>query len=206
MQGKYQWARQTGDSGGVMETDRIKWNQRYSGERYYFSFAPSKFLADCFPSVLPLVPGRRALDIACGEGRNAIFLAQQGFTVDAVDISERGLERGARRAAEVGVEVNYILADLEDYRLTEIYDLIVNFNFLLRPLVPEMIDHLAPGGVLVMETIMDTPALPGEHKREFLLQPGELERLFTREDGSILMVEEEPSSETPVARIIFRKG
>jgi tellurite methyltransferase len=189
-----------------MESDRIKWNQRYSGERYYFSFAPSGFLARSFPSILPLLAGRRALDIACGEGRNAIFLAQQGFSVDAVDIAERGLERGERRAAEVGVEVNFILADLEDHRLTGTYDLIVNFNFLLRPLIPQMIDHLAPGGVLVMETIMDTPALPGEHKREFLLQPGELERLFAGEDGTILTVEEEPSSETPVARIIFRKG
>jgi tellurite methyltransferase len=189
-----------------MESDRTKWNERYSGERYYFPFAPSRFLAESLPSILPLLPGRRALDIACGEGRNAIFLAQQGFAVDAVDISERGLERGAQRAAEVGVRVNFVLADLEEYRLERGYDLVVNFNFLLRPLIPAMIDQLAPGGVIVMETILDSPTLPGEHKREFLLQPGELERLFSRGDGSILLSQEEPASETPLARIIFRKG
>jgi tellurite methyltransferase len=189
-----------------MESDRMKWNERYSGERYYFSFAPSKFLADCFDQVLPLLPGRRALDIACGEGRNAIFLAQHGFEVDAVDIAERGLERGARRAAELGVQVNFVRADLEEYRLDGSYDLIVDFNFLLRPLLSAMIDSLAPGGVIVMETILDSPALQGEHKSAFLLQPGELERLFSRPDGSILLVQEEPELETPLARVIFRKG
>lgn len=189
-----------------MESDRNKWNERYSGERFFFSLTPSRFLADCFDTVLPLVPGRRALDIACGEGRNALFLAQQGFQVTAIDIAEKGLERGAARAAQLGVEVDFVRADLEECRLTGGYDLILNFNFLLRPLIPEMVERLASGGVIVMETIMEGPNLQGEHKREFLLQAGELRRLFTRPDGAILLAEEEPTLEMPLARVIFRKS
>jgi 2-polyprenyl-3-methyl-5-hydroxy-6-metoxy-1,4-benzoquinol methylase len=188
-----------------MDADRIKWDERYGGKDYVFSFAPSGFLAKSLDRIGSLVKGRRALDIACGEGRNGIFLAQHGFEVDAVDISERGLERGRRRAEELGVPVNFVQADLEEYRLQEVYDLILNFNFLLRPLIPHMVECLAPGGVILMETILNTSALQGAHNQAFLLQPGELERLFTRPDGSILLVEEDPSEANPVARIMFQK-
>jgi tellurite methyltransferase len=189
-----------------MESDRIKWNQRYSGEEFFFSLRPSKFLARSLEQVLSLTPGRRALDIACGEGRNAIFLAENGFEVDAVDIAELGLERGKQRVAELGVPVTFIRADLEQYRLQGQYDVIVNFNFLLRPLIPDMVDVLAPGGVIVMETILAGPKLQGEHTDEFLLQPGELERLFSAYDGRIVLVEEDYLQGTPVARVIFQKG
>ena len=188
-----------------MESDRIKWDERYSGEGYLFSLTPSRFLARSLDQVRGLVAGRRALDIACGEGRNAIFLAQSGFQVDAVDISERGLERGRRRAEQLGVQVNFVLADLEQYRLEGAYDLIVDFNYLLRPLVSAMVQSLAPGGVVVMETILDAPTLQGHHTGDFLLQPGELERLFSGYQGKILLVEEDAATETPVARILFQK-
>jgi tellurite methyltransferase len=188
-----------------MEEDRIKWDARYSGEEYLFSFAPSRFLARSLDLICALAPGRRALDIACGEGRNGIFLAQNGFEVTAVDISERGLARGRKRAEEVGVRVDFVRADLETYRLREVYDLIINFNFLLRPLIPLMVESLAPGGIVLMETILEAPSLQGEHHRRFLLQQGELERLFSGLAGTVLLLEEDLSGETPVARVIFCK-
>jgi tellurite methyltransferase len=189
-----------------MEADRIKWDERYGGKDYLFSFTPSKFLAKSLEQVCSLISGKRALDIACGEGRNAIFLAKSGFEVDAVDISEKGLERGRRRAEEVGVRVNFLRADLEEYRLQEVYDLIIDFNFLLRPLIPAMINSLAPGGMIVMETILNAPNLESGHTGNFLLQPGELERLFSGYGGQLLLLEEDPSDATPVARVLFRKG
>jgi len=188
-----------------MEEDRIKWDARYGGAGYLFSFAPSRFLEQCLERVCALTPGRRALDLACGEGRNAIFLAQKGFQVTAVDISPRGVEKGASRAAELGVDVDFVQADLQDYRLEESYDLIVDFNFLLRPLIPKMVAALRPGGVIVMETILDTPSLEEGHTRSFLLAQGELGRLFSREDGTIELLEEEPAGPTPVARVIFKR-
>jgi len=188
-----------------MEADRIKWDARYGKEGYLFSFTPSRFLARSLERICTLTPGRRALDIACGEGRNGIFLAQNGFEVTAVDISELGLAKGISRAAELGVRVNFVQADLETYRLQDRYDLILNFNFLLRPLIPLMVRALRPGGVIVMETIMSAPSLQGMHTRSYLLDQGELETLFPGADGNILLFEEEQSGETPVARVIFQK-
>jgi len=191
--------------GGGMESDRIKWDQRYGGEEYLFSLTPSKFLANTMELVCSLAPGRRALDLACGEGRNSIYLAQNGFEVSAVDISDKGLERGRKRAAQLGVRVEFIQADLEAWRPQGVYHLIVNFNFLMRPLIPCMVASLAPGGVVVMETILDTPELQGMHTKDYLLQPGELERLFSGLGGKILLFEEESAVESPVARVLFQK-
>lgn len=189
-----------------MEEDRIKWDRKYRETEFFFTLAPSRFLSQCFERVAGLLPGRRALDIACGEGRNALFLAQRGFEVDAVDISEEGLAKGRKRAEREGVGVNFVQADLDHYRLEAEYDLILNFNFLLRPLLSEAVAHLTPGGVLVLETIMDGPDLEEGHKKSFLLQPGELERLMLPLGGSMLLLEEFPLEPMPVARCIFRKG
>ena len=188
-----------------MDADRIKWDERYKGEEYFFSLSPSRFLADSFELVSSLVPGRRALDLACGEGRNSIYLAQNGFEVTAVDISGLGLERGRKRALELGVFVDFIQADLDQWRPPGSYHLILNFNFLMRPLIPWMLESLSPGGVVVMETILDAPGLQGEHRKDYLLQPGELERLFGGYSGRVLLLEEESSIETPVARVLFQK-
>jgi 2-polyprenyl-3-methyl-5-hydroxy-6-metoxy-1,4-benzoquinol methylase len=188
-----------------LEADRIKWDRRYSGEEWMFSLTPSRYLARNIERICALVGGRRALDIACGEGRNAIFLAQHGFEVTGIDISGNGLERARSRAAEVGVEVTFLQADLEEYRLRETYDLILNFNFLLRPMIPELIRSLRPGGMILMETILDDPALEGEHSPHFLLKPGELQRLFGVPEGEILEWGEDLLNGTPVANVLFRK-
>lgn len=189
-----------------MEEDRVKWNDRYSGEEYFFSLSPSRLLTAKIETIRSLIGGRRALDLACGEGRNAIFLAQQGFEVDAVDLAELGLERGRTRAAQLGVSVNFIHADLEQYRFQGEYDLILDFNFLLRPLIPDMVRSLAPRGVILMETILAGPSLEGHHREEFLLKPGKLDRLFTGYDGEILLLEEDQqAAQSPVARIMFHR-
>jgi tellurite methyltransferase len=188
-----------------MEQDRIKWDARYAERDYLFSFAPSRFLADSLDLVLRLAPGSRALDLACGEGRNALYLAQHGFQVTAIDISQCGLDKGIGRAAELGVSVEFLRADLDEYRIDATYDLIIDFNFLLRPLIPGMVAALAPGGVIVMETILDTPGLEAGHTKHFLLHQGELERIFSGFAGSIEFLEEESQGPTPVARVVFRK-
>lgn len=188
-----------------MDGDRIKWDRRYREVERFFSLGPSKFLADSLVRVLSLVPGRKALDLACGEGRNSIYLAQQGFEVSGVDISPVGLERGRRRAADLGFSVLFIEADLDDWRPQGSYDLILNFNFLMRGLLQPLVDSLSPGGVVLMETILDAPSLQGEHRKEYLLQPGELGTIFAAFDGRVLLLEEDACLETPVARVLFQK-
>lgn len=189
-----------------MEDDRIKWNQRYQSEDSYLGEHPSPFLAREIERIKRLAPGNTALDVACGEGRNSVFLAQNGFRVTGVDISDIGLAKAAARAAMQGVVVDFRRVDLEHYEITEKYDLILNFNFLLRELIPEEVQALNPGGLLLFDTILESPQLLATHNPTYLLRRGELTGLFEDFGGEILFSEESNSGEMPTARVLFRKN
>jgi tellurite methyltransferase len=188
-----------------MEHDRIKWNSRYSGGDFCIGPDPSAFLTENIGLIESLAPGKKALDIACGEGRNSIYLASRGFDVTGLDISEAGLARASRRAVAEGLAIDFRQADLEDYQFSEMYDLILNFNFLLRDLIPRLVAALNPGGVLVLDTILSSPSLQGEHTKEFLLKPGELEQLFAGFPGRVHVYKERPLDSAPTAGLIFRR-
>jgi 2-polyprenyl-3-methyl-5-hydroxy-6-metoxy-1,4-benzoquinol methylase len=190
----------------VMESDRIKWNQRFESEATYLGQRPSPFLSREIQRIVRLAPGKRALDIACGEGRNSIFLAQQGFYVAGLDISDVGLGKAALWAEKEGLQIDFQRVDLDDYRFSEQFDLIINFNFLLRELVPEAMHALSPGGLLIIDTIMESPQLCASHNRSYLLKRGELLRLCEELPGEILFSEELAKDEMPTARVLFRKS
>jgi ubiquinone/menaquinone biosynthesis C-methylase UbiE len=100
-----------GDSGGV---DRRQWDERYSGAEFEWSMHPNQFVAE---QLAGLPPGR-ALDLAAGEGRNSVWLAERGWSVTAVDFSRVGLEKGHKLSAAHGVgdsQVNWVVADLSEY-------------------------------------------------------------------------------------------
>lgn len=189
----------------MMESDRQRWNERYRGEGCLMGERPTAFLVESLPLIVSRTPGRRALDLACGEGRNSIFLARNGFSVTGVDISEEALAKAERRAAAEGVAVEWIAADLEGVVIPGRFDLILNINFLLRDLFGASVTALSPGGLLLAETIMAGAGAPVPHNPLYLLQPGELARLFAPYPGSILLSEELPDAATPTARLIFRK-
>ena len=96
-----------------METaEQAAWDQRYSGPDLVWGAGPNRFLTE---EVAALAPGR-AIDLGTGEGRNAIWLAERGWQVTAVDFSAAGLARAGRLAAERGVSVDWVQADLQDYQ------------------------------------------------------------------------------------------
>ncbi|AAR34009.1 methyltransferase domain-containing protein [Geobacter sulfurreducens] len=187
-----------------MGEEQERWDQRYLSEECLLGERPSRLLAEWIDELKRLCPGRRALDIACGEGRNSIFLARHGFAVTGLDISPVGLDKARRWAAREKLSVDFRLTDLEGYRITGTYDLIINFNFLLRDLIPHEVASLAPGGMLIFDTILQSPTAPVPHKKEYLLQPGELERLFAPFPGTVLYSAEFPDDATPTAKLIFR--
>ena len=188
-----------------MNNDQLRWDERYSGEEYLLGRNPSPFLAGQIDTLLRLCPGLQALDIACGEGRNSIFLARQGFTVTGLDISPVGLGKARRWMKQEGLNIDFRRVDMETNRFGGKYDLIINFNFLLRHLFPGAIEALNPGGLLVVDTILEAPNAPVPHRKEFLLQPGELASIFSGLPVEILQSEEFPESATPTARILVRK-
>ena len=187
-----------------MNDDRTRWDERYRGEELLLGAEPSRFLAERIEEVKRLCPGRKALDIACGEGRNSIFLARQGFSVTGLDISAVGLAKARDWAARGGLDCDFRLVNLEEYAITEAYDLIINFNFLLRDLIPQEVAALTPGGVILFDTILESPTAPVPRRKDFLLQSGELARLFAPYPGTILFRGEYPDSATPTAKLIYQ--
>jgi len=188
-----------------LRNDRDKWNERYREKELLHSTEPSRFLADRLSRIIALSPGRLALDIACGEGRNSLFLARHGFNVIGLDISDVALVKARRRAAEEGLIIDFRLADLEDYEFEGYFDLIVNCNFLLRELFPKGVAALTPGGLFLVDTILDSPLDTVSCNKQYLLQPGELHRLFASFPGTIICSEEIPEGPTPAARLLFQR-
>ena len=128
-----------------------------------------------------LPAGGRALDIAMGSGRNALYLASLGFRVTGVDVSRVAVQLCRKKAERLGLAVETIVANLENYRVpVDTYDLIINFHYLQRSLAGPIVQALKRGGVLVFEsfTIDQLQCGYGPKDPGFLLQPGELREMF----------------------------
>ncbi len=120
--------------------------------------------------------------MACGAGRNVLFLAELGLEVTGIDISPVGLGLARKAALARKLEVELVAADLTAFTLPErSFDVVVCIHYLERKLFPALEAALRPGGVLVYETFtQDQLAFPEAHPRrkEFLLEPQELLRAF----------------------------
>jgi SAM-dependent methyltransferase len=132
--------------------DRAAWDARYAATDTLWTFEPSRFLV---AEAAPLPPGR-ALDLACGEGRNALWLADRGWRVTAVDFSRVALERGRAVAAERGFPVEWVEADVVEWEPPrDAFDLVALVYLHLaaerfREVVRRSAHALAEGGVLVV--------------------------------------------------------
>ena len=138
---------------------------------------PSAFLVEN----IDLLPKGRVLDVATGRGRNAVYLAGRGFEVEGIDISREALDTARVLAVESDVSVTFHLMDLEsDVTLPEeAFDIIICFNYLHRPLIPQLKRALRPGGMLVYETYIVDQARFGKPKNpKHLLHHNELLECF----------------------------
>jgi SAM-dependent methyltransferase len=119
-----------------------------------------------------------SLDLACGSGRNAIWLAEQGFRTVAVDRDVAVMQALDQEAARRGLPIRAQVLDLEDgepFLAPDTFDLIVGVHYLHRPLFPWIVRALRRGGVLVYETFTRAQAARGKPTNPaFLLEPGEL--------------------------------
>jgi SAM-dependent methyltransferase len=155
----------------IMRKDRLRWNKKYQKQNY-----PDEPAA-IVKQYAGLARGKKALDIAAGNGRNALFLARLGFVVDAVDIADTGLAQFAGK--HPGIQP--VCADLDDFDIpANRYDLIVNIKYLNRRLYPYIREGLAPGGILIFETFLDSqhPAMGQPGCRDYLLRENELLHAF----------------------------
>jgi SAM-dependent methyltransferase len=137
--------------GESVQVDSQQWDERYSGTEFEWTTRPNQFVA----SELADLPPGRALDLAAGEGRNTVWLAEHGWRVTAVDFSRVGLDKGRALSAARGVpegQVDWIVADLSDYQPDPgAYDLVLIAYFQVGPKVRATVlsraaAALAPGG------------------------------------------------------------
>ena len=195
----------------MSHADRLKWDERYRAGSYAARPHPTQLLADRLADL----PRGRALDVACGAGRNALFLAAAGYEVDAVDVSSVGLERAARTAAERGLAINWIEADLETTPAALVladsdYDLIVMVRYVNLPLIAALAARLTDGGCLVCEQHLKTsrdvvgPRNPAYRlaPNELLSAAGDLRMLFYREG----IVEDPDGRAAALAQLIACRG
>jgi SAM-dependent methyltransferase len=158
----------------VSQDDQIRWDRQHLGS--HGAEQPSSFLRQVFESGAWELPAGRALDLACGQGRNALYLAERGFEVVAMDISTIALEEGRRRAEEKQLRINWEHSDLEQTQLAgAAFDLIVNFNYLQRSLIAQMKAALKNGGHMIFETYLIDQRTIGQPKNpDYLLGHNEL--------------------------------
>ncbi len=131
--------------------DADDWDARYASQPMVWSAGPNALFAEL---TADWTPGR-ALDVACGEGRTAIWLAERGWDVRAVDFSSAGIAKGRERAAAQGLQVDWQVADVQTADLGSGYDLVA-LLYLQLPheqmagIVGRCVEALAPGGRLVV--------------------------------------------------------
>ena len=159
------------------------WDQRYNEEGFAYGTAPNDFLKAEY-SRIP--KGGRVLCLAEGEGRNAVFLAKQGYSVTAVDQSSVGLQKAESFAIENGVEISTIVTDLAAYDLgNEVWDGVVSIAAHVPPLLrkelhSQVVKSLKRNGVFILEAYterhleMDGVGGPPPSQKELFMSLAEL--------------------------------
>ncbi|MDD2292475.1 MAG: methyltransferase domain-containing protein [Aliarcobacter sp.] len=158
----------------MSQKDKLKWDKKYQ--------ETTSLLKDREPSknlkkIVEKTKGKKALDVASGAGRNSIYLANNGFDVEALDISQVALDVLNNKGFK---NISCKLVDLDEYEIPKNnYDLIVMTNFLDRNLIPKLSNALKIDGVLFIETYMEDELneKPSSNP-DFLLKKDELKTFF----------------------------
>ncbi len=196
---------------------RSRWDERYLEGDWVDEAEPAVLLRECLSLVEEAEAAARArgtrplaLDVACGAGRNALFLARRGWGVMGVDFSVEGLRILGGRARSAGLPVLPVLADAGVFHVRPgSFDLVVNTFFLLRTAFPLLHQALRPGGLLLFETfsVLELDELGGDIRRPFVLERGELLRAFP--DLRVLLHEEgifeREEGDRGLARLVGRR-
>jgi SAM-dependent methyltransferase len=195
-----------GHAQSINQRDRDFWNGKFSDPKTQFIREPSPLLTE---AIRGRTPGR-ALDLGMGEGRNTIFLAQQGWDATGVDLSDVAVAQAKQRAAKLHVNFSAVIEDLDQYQFgAGKWDLIALFYVHAwyqgaRPSSTERLGAaLKPGGLLVME------GFAGDHKLMF--QPNELLRDFAgltilRYEDTEAEAEWAPGRRSHIIRLVAQKA
>lgn len=161
-----------------MHPQAAKWNQRYQCAE----IPASEMACEVLQGNAALLPERgRALDLACGLGANALFMAERGLQVEAWDISGVAIEKLQTRASQRKLAITAVVRDVEAaFPATAEFDVICVSRFLFRPLLPMLVSALRPNGLLFYQTFnREKLQGGGPDNPAYLLAPNELLRHFS---------------------------
>ncbi len=160
----------------MSKADQEKWDERYADGAFADRTHPSVLLVNW----IDRLPKGRALDIACGAGRNSLFLARKGFEVTAIDISGEGLRRAEVAARRENLKVAFVQQDLDAGlpRLDQ-FQAICLFRYLNQDLIRALPSNLAAEGILLVEEHLatDQPVI-GPSNPKYRVQAGQLPHLL----------------------------
>jgi len=189
-----------------VQDERKEWDQRYAPGTHgptapdpFFVQAYEQFVAVAFPN------GGEGLDVAGGLGRHAVWLAQHGWRMSLIDISEVGVQQARQNALRAGVEIDCNVHDLRSTSLPEErFDLVTVFFYLERTLFAQLAQTLRPGGLIVYKTYTSEALRRGHgpSHRMHLLEPNELLKEF---EGLRVLYYREPVEGNAVAELVARK-
>ena len=198
----------------MSEADKQKWDKKYADGAYESKTYPAVFLAEQLDSITASFHKKqinkpwRALDLACGAGRNSHYLSTKGFEVDAVDISETGLARAAENAPKNTLKIEWRCRDLDEFDVNEYdrYHLIIMMRFVNLALLKTVTQNLLPGGFILCEEHLQTDeAVVGPRNPAFRVAPGALRNTLsslTVHHYSESIITEPNGDKAAVARIL----
>lgn len=148
------------------------YEKEYKTDEYYWGTQPNKA---CYQVLQLMQPNKRLrlLDIGCGEGKDAVFFARNGYEVTAFDVSDAGIEKTRRLADQIGVHVNAFKADILDYRLDAYYDIVYSSG-VLHYIKPDFRDEIfenykqftSPNGIHVLNVFVEKPFIAPPPEKE----------------------------------------
>jgi SAM-dependent methyltransferase len=211
------------------ENEHDRWNRKYCESPGAWA-EPDPFLLQAFfQYIVPLFPGGgKALDLAGGAGRHAIWLAKKGWEVTLIDISEAGVELARHNAGALATHIRFVVDDLTHFKASQIrsaaslknaslkkatlekdtlenaFELVLVFCYLDRAIFPEIVKAIRPGGLLVYKThtVLQAERQCGPKNPAHLLQPGELPQLV---DGLRILHYSEVVAGRATAELVAKK-
>lgn len=177
---------------------RTQYEKCYKGDEYYWGLEPAEFLNSLVEAIGRDPTTLSVLDIGCGEGKDAVFLAQKGCAVTAFDITESGIRKTRRLANEREVEINAFVADINDFNVEEQFDIVYStgtIQYLFDENIEAFFEKIGKitrkGGIVYFNVFVDKPFLetpPDWDKEEKMWKTGALFTHFA--DWKIHMINE----------------